>query len=309
MPIPASKLARWTNYESAAISSARDTHTNIRDQIERDDSRLNDRGEMRFDMLLQGSYANTTIVHGSGDVDILVRMTNPYHGDTTNLNSRNEQRYENDVSYFDQSYSIKDFQTDVIQELTDIYGSRAVTNRNKAVEIDSSHCSLPLDADVLPCQQYRLYTTYNGDYTDPSNYFEGIRFIASDGTEIVNYPERHMKKGTEKNEEADGNYKETIRMFKNARNRMVELGWITKDDAPSYYIECLLSNVPSEKFVTSDLQARFAGIVSYLQDTNMGGFSAQHGLENLFRRSETQWRQRKARAFVDELARLWHNGG
>lgn len=56
MAIPKDKLKRWTKYESAAISSAQDTHTHVRTQVERDESRLNNRGEMRFETLL--SLAN-----------------------------------------------------------------------------------------------------------------------------------------------------------------------------------------------------------------------------------------------------------
>jgi hypothetical protein len=310
MAIPTDRLSTWTNYEAAAISSARDTHQHIRDRIERDDSRLNHRGEMRFDTTLQGSYANTTIVHDSSDVDILVRMNNPYHGKITNLGRRNRDRYRNDVTYFQQDYSLLDFQQDVYDELCEIYNSRAVTNGNKAIEIDSSKCVLPLDADVVPCQQYRAYHSYNGDYTDPRNFYRGIWFKSFNGTEIINHPTRHKHNGGDKNDadETNENYKKTIRIFKNARNHLVDLGRIARADAPSYHIECLLYNVPSDKFRTNNHQERYYKIVDYLQNANFRSFSAQHGLENLFGHSEAQWRQREAMRFVDELVWLWDYG-
>lgn len=309
MPISESQLSSWTNLETAAIDSAKKTHRRVRDELEDGASRLNDRGEMRFTTLLQGSYRNDTIVRGSGDVDILVIMTNPFSSTTNALPRRKEDQYHSDVPFWDKDYDIHDFQKDAKDELIDIYSTTAVSKGNKAIEIDSEESPLPSDADVVPCQSRRRYHSYNGDYTDESNYYDGIRFYSSDGTEIVNFPKRHRLKGESLNEDCNGNYKETIRMFKNARNRLVEIGRIQKEVAPSYYIECLLSNVPTERFHTSNLQSRYVDIIEYLDGTGMRGFSAQHGLENLFGRDETKWRRRKAREFVSELGWLWENGG
>jgi len=264
---------------------------------------------MGFDTLLQGSYRNDTIVRGSGDVDILVFMTNPFSGSTNALPRRKKRQYQSDVPTWDEDYGLRDFQRDVYDELVNIHGSGPVSQGSKAVAVDSDRSPLPADADVVPCQTRRRYHSYNGDYQDESNYYDGIRFYSSDGTKIINFPKRHRKRGEALNSKADGNYKETIRIFKNARNRLVQKGRLQKEDAPSYYIECLLSNVPSQKFRTDDLQTRYVRIVEHLQDADMRGFSAQHGLEDLFGRAETKWRRRNAQTFISELVWLWQNGG
>ncbi len=312
MTISAKKLKRWTKYETAAVTSAKDTHTHIRERLDSNDSRLNNRGEARFDTMLQGSYANTTLVRGSGDVDILVRLDNPYKGDLSKLGTRKTLHYERTAEFYSGEYTLEKFQSDVLAELEDTYGSDAVDRGNKAIEIDASKCQLSADADVVPCQQYRKYTNYKGDQHDPAMFYRGIRFFPADSNDtIVNYPQRHISKGEELNEDANGNYKETVRIFKNARNALIDEGRVTKDDVPSYFIECLLSNVPASKFHTSDLVDRFGGIIAYLQreDVDLKTFSVQHDLESLFGRfDKTKWDRENAEQYIDELAWLYHNG-
>lgn len=309
MAIATDTLERWASYESAAISTAKDTHKHIRDRLEGSNSRLNDRGEMRFDTLLQGSYANATIIHGSSDVDVLVRMNNPYHSNLEDrLPRRLRERYRDEASYFDGDYSVSDFQKDVYGELEDIYGASAVTRYDKALVIDSDECQLQMDADVVPCQQHRVYTGFNGDQNDPDNYYRGIRFKTRDGMEVTSFPERHIDRGEDKNDECDGNYKETVRIVKNARDWLVKRDRLGEDVAPSYCVECLLYNVPSSKFRTGDLQERYADVVSHLDEASLRPFKAQNGIEPLFGRGETQWRSREALRFISELNQLWEDG-
>lgn len=309
MSIQTQPLDTWTNYDSGPIKTAKETHQHIRERLEDSDSRLNSRGEMRFDTLLQGSYANTTIVHESSDVDILVRMNNPYNGNiTSRLSSRLQDRYREEATFFDGDYSIDDFQQDVYDELQAIYGTRAITRHDKALVIDSDHCQLEMDADVVPCQQHRIYTGFNGDQNDSSNYYKGIRFKTQNNKEITSFPERHISNGEEMNDACNGNYKETIRMFKNARDWLVEHNRLDEGIAPSYYIECLLYNVPEKYFRTTNLRDRYSDIVSHLDSANFQSYKAQNDIESLFGRGETQWGRVEALRFVNQLQWLWENG-
>lgn len=308
MPIDSETLATWTHYDSGPIKTAEDTHTHIRNNLEDDDSRLNDRGKMRFGTLLYGSYANYTIIHGTSDVDVLVRMDNPYNGDLSNLPKRLQDRYKNEATYFSGDYSIENFQQDVLNELKNIYGANAVERQEKAIVIDSDNCQLSLDADVLPCQQYRRYKSFNGDQHDEDTYYQGVRFLTTDGTAITSFPKRHMKNGAEMNEACNENYKATIRIFKNARDCLIRRDRIDEGDVPSYFVECLLYNVSADKFHTSDLQQRYVGIVNALGGASFSGFTAQNGIENLFGNDETQWSMREADTFVKNLAWLWESG-
>ena len=65
---------------------------------------------------------------------------------------------------------------------------------------------------------------------------------------MVSYPQLHHERGLAKEEATSRRFRRTIRMFKAARNRLVDNGALDKDDAPSYFIECLLHNVPDHLF-------------------------------------------------------------
>jgi hypothetical protein len=66
-----------------------------------------------------------------------------------------------------------------------------------------------------------------------------------------------MSNATDKHRNARERYKSTVRMFKNARNEMDERGIFDKGDAPSYFIECLLWNVPNSVIDTNNLRTRY----------------------------------------------------
>ena len=261
MGIPTSQLERWTSYETAAISSAQDTHEHIRDNLEASSSCLNDR-DIEFDTLLQGSYANDTIIRDSSDVDILVRLRDPFKANKDELSDEG----------------------------------------NNAIEVEAS--TLPLDADVVPVQEYRYYNQYSG-YDNDYDYIEGIIFWPQDGGSIRNYPEQHMSKATSKHQNTSNRYKPTVRMFKNARNRMDENGIFDKGDAPSYYIECLLWNVPNHVIDTNKLRTRYTEVVDYLSDDDFEDYRQQHDLLDLFGFGKTKWSTSDANSFVDGLADLW----
>ena len=89
-------------------------------------------------------------------------------------------------------------------------------------------------------------------------------------------------------------------MFKAARNRLVETKVLTKDDAPSYFIECLLYNVPDGLFAPK-LAPTYAGIVDWLKTATLTDFECQNGRVDLFGSGKEQWSVKKAREFVRGL--------
>ncbi len=86
-------------------------------------------------------------------------------------------------------------------------------------------------------------------------------------------------------------------MFKAARNRLVENKALNKDVAPSYFIECLLYNVPEDLFKPK-LAPTYAGIVDWLEKTKLKGFKCQNGRVPLFGPEPEQWTPGKALAFA-----------
>jgi hypothetical protein len=290
--IALAKLRRWTKYQTAATGSAKTTHKTIRNALEEGELRGAAEG-LEFATKLQGSYRNSTMVRGSGDVDILVIRTDTYHADFSRVpeHSRDFAPPINPVQAFE------DHAEAVYRTLQYQYGAPNVSWGEKAIDIDSD--SLPRGADVVPCLQHRKFWDNH-----PGNYMRGIAFWADDGTKVVNFPERHRFQGARYQEWTNGNYKPTIRLFKNLRNQLVANDQLEKEQAPSYFIECLLSNVPVSILRNDDLRERVESTVEYLEsqtDEELEAFTTQHGLRDLFGANSTQWNLEDYHEFLDAV--------
>lgn len=290
--IALAKLRRWTKYQTAATESAKSAHKTIREALEEGELRGAAEG-LEFVTKLQGSYRNSTMVRGSGDVDILIIRTDTYHADFSRVpdHSRDFAPPINPVQAFE------DHAEAVHRTLQYQYGAPNVSRGEKAIDIDSN--SLLRGADVVPCIQHRKFWDNH-----PGNYMRGIAFWAEDGTKVVNFPDRHRFQGARYQEWTNGNYKETIRLFKNLRNELVENGRLDKEQAPSYFIECLLSNVPVSILRNDDLRERVESTVEYLAsqtDEELAAFTTQHGLRDLFGPASTQWDVNEYQKFLDEV--------
>lgn len=293
MAIDSNTLENWASSQTAATTSAKDTHKKIREELE-SSNEFPDR--ISFDTYLQGSYANATLVRGSSDVDVVVRLTSTVLENASQLSTEETRRWKDNL--MDPGYSWNQFRTDVIASLEDRFGSNAVIQGDKALALDSS--ALPLDADVLVCQQYRRYYNY------PSGYYTGIAFWDLSNNQIVNYPKRHIKYGSKKQSSTNDRFKETVRIFKRARNYLVAYENLQKDTVPSYFIENLLYHVPDGQYVY-DKQDRFMNVVDYLNKTDYSDWTCQNGITPLFGSGSTKWDTRHADSYVNSLISLWNN--
>ena len=97
-------------------------------------------------------------------------------------------------------------------------------------------------------------------------------------------------------------------MFKAARNRLVEKKVTAKNDAPSYFIECLLYNVPDDLF-ESKLGPTYTGILDWLSKARLEDFTSQNGRADLFGPGREQWTSKKARKLVRAMQEMWQAGG
>ena len=141
------------------------------------------------------------------------------------------------------------------------------------------------------------------------SYKEGIAFYLPDERRwVVSYPQVHYLQGLKKEETTSRRFKRTIRMFKAARGLLVDRGALTKDDAPSYFIECLLYNVPDHLFKRKRAPT-YTGILDLVKTAKLKDFQCQNGLVPLFGRQREQWTVAKAQAFVKAMQDLWDTWG
>jgi hypothetical protein len=291
------KLKRWTNSGTADQEEARDTHREIRDKLNKGSLQGVSDG-LAFTTYLQGSYRNTTMVYNSGDVDILVIRTDTYYADFSEAPASSTEV----APARNPSQMFKVNTEGVYRTLQAQYGTRNIERGEKAIDVESD--DLPLGADVVPCLQYRRFWSRH-----PGNHMKGIVFWTDDGTKVVNFPQRHLIMGERYNEWCDGDYKETIRIFKNFRNALLEHDSIDEEVAPSYFIECLLSNLEVTTIGEEDIRERVEGILQQLDsdaEDDFPGYTVQHGMQPLFGEETTQWDVAKAQKFIEASHRLYH---
>jgi hypothetical protein len=298
MSIPDSQLETWGN--PGADDSATKTYNRVKNVLE-DDNSIPNQKDRNFEVYLQGSYRNSTNIYADSDVDLVVQLNSSFRRNISSLNSAQKSKYKD--SFSSASYGLSDFHQDVVDTLRDNYGGGSVSVEDRALVLDSD--SLDLPADIVVCQQYRRYNHFQS-FSD-QDYDEGICFKdQSTGEKIISYPKIHYENGADKNQSVHSRYRETIRIIKNARSYLVEHGEIEEGLAPSYFIECLLYNVPSRKY-TNDLQERYRNVVNWLVKAEIADFECQNEIQDLFGSKSTQWSTSDANEFIRKLVDLWNN--
>lgn len=296
--IPESQLETWSHQGAVAASIV--THESIRSALDASTSPIRSN---RKDVYLQGSYKNDTNIRADSDVDLVVQCNELFFYDLSSLQTNEKDLFEQTLS--NATYTWQSFKPDVLTALRNYYGSSAVSEGNKSLKVAAG--SNRLAADVLVGFQNRKYTRFLG--IQNNQYIEGIQFYATgDGRWIVNYPKLHCANGADKNSQTrtNGLFKPTVRVFKKARTHLIDNGVISSDLAPSYFLECLIYNVPNDKFA-NDFQSTFTNIVNWLASADFSNFVCQNGQLLLFGNTPEQWSIINAKAIVARLADLCNN--
>ena len=253
-------------------------------------------------MFLQGSYRNATNIYGDSDVDIVVKLDTVFARDLSALNEH--QRTLEDAAYPSATYHWSDFRSDVLQTLEDYYGKASVKPRKKCIQVTTGPGRIT--ADVIPAIEFWKYNYfYSGTY---ESHVEGIKFFDSAWTPIVNFPKQHIANGETKNAagRTDGWFKGTVRMFKNARNKLINDVKIAEDCAPSYCVECLTYNALDACFRVS-YGDTYCAVVNHLWQTPLNSLVCQNGIIPLIGTSPVQWNEGAAVAFLSGLRELWNS--
>ncbi len=204
------------------------------------------------EIFLQGSYANSTGVYESSDVDIVV-VCRGYYIDSIN-SIRDLKRLKYDL--YNEIEGACNFHFELGKKTIKYQGSSKYSR-----------------TDILPCIRY--WSRYDD---------EGIAFYDhSKMNYVVNYPRQHKDNGIAKNKRTGESYKKTVRMFKNLRDCLIDEGLIGPETAPSYFLECLLYNVPDRCFVDYAPDS-FYNVLDWLS-SNMVSFvnmRCQNGIHYLF---------------------------
>ncbi len=296
-----SQLITWSH--QGAIQSSASTYESIKSCIES----INWNEDVSYDIYLQGSYKNSTNIRGNSDVDLVVELSSTFYHNAKQLPT--EQLTEFDAFFGPGKYKLEAFKKVVVDSLVNHYGRELVLEGNKSIKVKGANGRL--DADVVCCAQYREYRSFSRSNT--SNFIRGITFWQkNDGEQIRNFPKLHYDNGVSKNQSSGTKYKSTIRIIKNMKARLVDLNRISNNLAPSYYVECMLYNVPSRNFNQSYYQDIIGIILDFLATQSDAGrlaeFVCQNECRPLFSGKDPHWDIESCKLFLQQLIQFFNEG-
>jgi hypothetical protein len=247
----------------------------------------------------KGSYPNGTNVRVDSDVDIAVVQRRFFFSERDGERSgfRAQLGYRRSLRYVD-----ADFRHEVERALRARFGPDCDCAGKTAITVSEN--SGRVSADVVPSFHYRRYA---GD-----GFFEecdrGLTTLRTDGRWIVNYPAQQLSRGRGKNFATLGQYKKLVRILKRIENDLADDGAIAK--LASYFIECLVYNVPSGEFATfrlDPLTHNLRAVLAHINDaTRTSGGTADwtevNGIKPLFG-SGQPWEPQHARRLATAAGR------
>lgn len=241
MAISNNQLQTWAN--APAGTKTQHTYQEIKNALSQSCS-----PQVRScEVYLQGSYANSTNIRIDSDIDVVVQLNSTFDYGLSRLNDFQKSIFH--LTYPNHAtYNWPELRRDVINALINYFGSSKIdVNGNKSVKlIGDDRLS---NADIVPCLQHKNYNSFN--LGDTENFIEGMKFwTIREAKEIINYPKVHRTNGEDKNAQhrTDEMYKDTIRVMKNIRRRMVEDNNFDPSKAPSYFVESAIYNMPDPHF-------------------------------------------------------------
>ena len=191
---------------------------------------------------VQGSYRNRVNVRQESDVDIGVLYTGGGH-----YGEYPEGFSAASFGLSNHPYTYAQFKEDVAKALVKRFGASGVHRGSKAFDIHPT--SYRVDADVVPVFEHRRYKA-------DGSYYSGVQLFQDTGGKIVNWPEQlfdgwpvqHYERAITKNDETKRTFKRVVRILKKLRAIMEEAGHQSAKDIPGFLIECMVFNVPKDRF-------------------------------------------------------------
>lgn len=260
-------------------------------------------------VFLQGSYANHTNIKDDSDIDVVVLAYNVFGNNAREVLPPVKIEEFNRI-YSDSYYTLEEFKEALYQRLNGVFSSGGRINierGNKTLKFNQNEEFWQyVPVDIVPAFEYRKYSA--NSVVDKDKQIEGIKIYDSYKKEyIINYPKVHKRNGEDKNQiyRTNGNYKETIRIFKQIKKHLIDTKVISEDLMPSYNLECMLYNVPDNLF-KKDLVERIDVIIYWLNNNLSMDFVEQHEMTKLFKDAQSF---SNAKVFIQRCAFLAEHWG
>lgn len=297
MPLSLAQLETWSHQGSITQSSS--TYATIRHALE---SPLAGYAGKNYRIFLQGSYCNDTNIYAESDVDVVIALDDLALYDTTRLDG--DQAATIQAQLRPATYDHTRFKADVLAALRSSFGN-AIHPGSKAIPVSAG--AGRRDADVIVAVQQRRYFPTPG-LIPGSTHIDGIAFQKSSGGWVENFPRQHSENMTTKHQVTASRLKPLVRIYKNMRNRLYGRELLPAGYAPSYFIEGMLYNVPTQLF-TGTLQQQFTAAYDWLVGLGKAerdSLVCANGQYYLLRdNSDTCWAPHEFQALLDATRTLW----
>jgi hypothetical protein len=297
VPLSIDQLETWSHQGSITQSSS--TYATIKGALE--NPRAGYAGK-NYRIFLQGSYGNDTNIYAESDVDVVIVLDELAFYDTSRLQPDQAAAIQAQLS--PAKYDHMRFKEDVLAALRSSFGN-AICHGSKAIPLPAG--AGRRKADVIVAVQQRRYFPLQG-LIPGSTHTDGIAFQKVSGEWVQNFPRLHSENMTTKHQATAGRLKPLVRIYKNMRNRLYERSLLPAGYAPSYFIEGMLYNVPTQLF-TGTLQQQFTSAYDWLvgvgavERNNLACANGQYYL--LRDNSDTSWAPRQFQALLDATRTLW----
>ena len=306
MAISETQLRIWS--QAPESNSIKHTHEEIRNVLN-SSSVLNARKRglnIDFEVYLQGSYKNSTNIRVDSDVDVVVQLNSTFYPGTSKLHP--EEKKLHNQTFSDSNYSWNDFQNDVYSALSSYFGSNLVKRGDKSIKLTGR--GNRIDADIVPCLQYRAWKSFS--HRNQNDFVEGMMFwTLRENTKVVNFPKLHYENGKDKNGpwRTNSMYKNLVRVIKNIKHELIERN-LNPNISPSYFVECMIYNIPNNLFVHNNFQASLERILGYivcLSEYDSRQLVTGSEQQRLFGGALWQWQWRNASAFFQAVNGYYHS--
>lgn len=278
-----------------AQTTSKDTYATVKLALDANGTGYATKG---YKVFLQGSYGNDTNIRKESDVDVVIRLDSIFTYDLSSLSPEQNQAFA--TAHGPATYTHIHFREDVLVALYDRFGAH-INPGTKAIMIEPFHNRRK--ADVLIATQHRKYSRYVS--TNDTSFIQGISFHKSDGKRVANYPKQHRENMAVKNQATHEWFKHIVRIFKNARQKLIEQGVIEAGVAPSYYLEGLLYNVPDEQFGTS-YEESMVKCINWLFSADRSKFvCANEQYKLLDGNTDVTWNAKNCDMYLKGLVGLW----
>jgi len=187
------------------------------------------------------------------------------------------------------TYEYDEYKNDVGVALISHFGEATVERGNKAFDIKAP--SRSVEADVVPCFEYREYKNFDGRKWP---YESGTALVPDDDINVVsNFPDQQYENGVTKNDNTYRKYKRTVRILKRLRNHLIEAKKLSEDLMPSFLLESALWNIENSYYSPVFWVDTIDGVLEVLMSRSLIPATCKHwrevnGIKLLFS-EESEW--------------------